>query len=66
VDGRAVPGVGRGRAALRVEQETRLGLVLSRLEREAYAEHARAPEGEEQVISDLSVTIEVDAPLRRH
>jgi hypothetical protein len=50
---------------LRVEREPRLELVLSELEGESYVERARATEGEELAIPELSVTIEVDALLRR-
>jgi Uma2 family endonuclease len=50
---------------LRVEREPRLELVLSGLNGPSYVEHARAAEGETLTIPDLSVTIEVDALLRR-
>jgi hypothetical protein len=50
---------------LRVERERRLEIVLSGLDGQSYVEHARATEGEQLAIPDLSVTIEVDALLRR-
>lgn len=50
---------------LRVEQDPHLELVLYRLAGDAYVEHARAVSGKRMEFSELGVTVEVDALLRR-